>query len=599
MPPRQAQSKTNRKGKKGDEGIEEDVPMADRTAKDAGTGAQGGSQHAGTQAGARRTMGIDKYMDEYYDLEEKAREFLIGYARTDLIERNLAFGFYNDRRLNDDESKSLMDSFVCNGLRRFEYDNAINLIIDRDSIETPLTTQMLSRTEMGRVGEGLPELKLKGDDVKTEIHEDKRPIRTVFGPSIRAAGGRHRQHVLSRWVEAKKDALKTRESLRKDLQVLADKGEIAQEDARLQEARGDVDTIRAEIKTGGMWIVAIYDMGKMTDSIGLHLSTNQRLYSYAETAEEGVIQLFKLMQSQDKQWTDVTIESGLRSQKAGYKIRMLLQQEYVWRLLEKIAGTSNTHYTHSDIFKITRLTSDLISEYGGMLATLVVSLEDRLRLCFNTCASWDGEKVRKTMALLEDPTITDQEKEDADKYLNVQLRNLRSETPMASVISDELRGAIDKVYRKTLDKENVWRHFGTQSEVWMNAYRDYVMDVIETMETTYKSTKGRLTDADKDVTTAWETCASKARLVLNIEYTALTPHGLPFMSVGVWHALARQLKRVPSAMVEISSWFSPLVYNQRVIGGRWKIGSASADMIRAITSHPDLRRNHSLLSMNT
>ncbi|KAG9319010.1 hypothetical protein JVU11DRAFT_1130 [Chiua virens] len=119
------------------------------------------------------------------------------------------------------------------------------------------------------------------------------------------------------------------------------------------------------------------------------------------------------------------------------------------------------------------------------------------------------------------------------------------------------------------------------------------------METTYKSTKGRLTDADKDVTMAWEMCASKARLVLNIEYTALTPHGLPFMSVGVWHALARQLKWVPSAMVEISSWFSPLVYNQRVISGRWKIGSASANMIHAITSHPDLRCNHSLLSMNT
>lgn len=142
---------------------------------------------------------------------------------------------------------------------------------------------------------------------------------------------------------------------------------------------------------------------KVDAEIGLHLSTNQRLYSYAETAEEGVIQLFKMMQSQNKKWTDVQIESGLRSQKAGYKIRMLLQQDYVWQLLNTIVGQSNDHYTHSDIFKITQLTGDLISEQGGvslvfchelretmipvsrqMLATLVVSLEECLRVASTT-----------------------------------------------------------------------------------------------------------------------------------------------------------------------------------------------------------------------
>ncbi|KAG6369375.1 hypothetical protein JVT61DRAFT_14982 [Boletus reticuloceps] len=38
----------------------------------------------------------------------------------------------------------------------------------------------------------------------------------------------------------------------------------------------------------------------------------------------------------------------------------------------------------------------------------------------------------------------------------------------------------------------------------------------------------------------------------------------------------------------MSSWFSPFIYNHKIVGGRWKIGSATAEMMRALSAHPDL-----------
>lgn len=79
------------------------------------------------------------------------------------------FGKYNSRALNEGESKSLVDSFICNGLRRFECGHAINLIIDKDQLEEELSTEMMTLADIGRKGEGLPGLKLKDDDKVVKI----------------------------------------------------------------------------------------------------------------------------------------------------------------------------------------------------------------------------------------------------------------------------------------------------------------------------------------------------------------------------------------------------------------------------------------------
>lgn len=116
-------------------------------------------------------------------------------------------------------------------------------------------------------------------------------------------------------------------------------------------------------------ILTVTDL--VDETVGLHLSTNQRLYSYAESAEEGIIQTFKMMRSQKKTWRDCVVVQGARTQSHGYKITTLLQQDYVWKLMETIVDIPSTHYVHSDIFKMSRLTSDLISEHGGVSRFIV------------------------------------------------------------------------------------------------------------------------------------------------------------------------------------------------------------------------------------
>lgn len=61
------------------------------------------------------------------------------------------------------------------------------------------------------------------------------------------------------------------------------------------------------------------------DIVGYHLSMNQCLYMYVESAEEEIIQTYLMMVSCGKTWLDCEVVMGLRTQLQGYKITMLLQ----------------------------------------------------------------------------------------------------------------------------------------------------------------------------------------------------------------------------------------------------------------------------------
>lgn len=89
-----------------------------------------------------------------------------------------------------------------------------------------------------------------------------------------------------------------------------------------------------------------------------------RTYTYAETAEEGVVQMFKEMRVAGKRWHDFKQEA--RANTPANKIGQLLSQDYVFRLLETIVDNSFQHYTHSDVFKISTLMKDLMSPAGGV-----------------------------------------------------------------------------------------------------------------------------------------------------------------------------------------------------------------------------------------
>ncbi|KAF8423002.1 hypothetical protein L210DRAFT_3509846 [Boletus edulis BED1] len=45
------------------------------------------------------------------------------------------------------------------------------------------------------------------------------------------------------------------------------------------------------------------------------------------------------------------------------------------------------------------------------------------------------------------------------------------------------------------------------------------------------------------------------------------------LHVKAWHSLSQQIKCVPKTLTEISSWFSPMLYNQKIVGRKWKMSA--------------------------
>ncbi|KAF8125067.1 hypothetical protein EV363DRAFT_1105774, partial [Boletus edulis] len=532
--------------------------------------------------------GIDKYIDQFHDLEEKARGALIGYAQTDIIKRNLVFGKYNRRDLNAQEKRSLLDSFNQNGLDRFGINHVVPLIVDKALVDETTIVTLTAFQETKRDGSHLPFLRLKGD----EVVKNGSP---TFGPHILAAGGRHRRHALMDWLKQRESmaaaATKTVNDLTKKASKDGDEEDAVSEE-QIEAAEVQLEYAKRLLNMGGLWIVSIYDKDLIEshgNSVGYHLSTNQRLYSYAETAEEGIIQTYLMMVSHKKTWMNCEVAQGLRPQSHGYKITSLLQQDYVWKLMDTLVDMNETHYVNSDIFKMTRLTNDLLSEHGGLLAAVVIFLENRLRLCFNT-AEWDEAKVKKSQQTLANSTSSQEAKKVCDDYLVICMENLEFATPAKGAINDALRKQIDSVYKMTLGHSENWKYFGTYSTAWKTEYSKYVKGVVAAMQTmsTNMLKEENATEMSDDMKRVWKDCASKAKLVLECKNYPKQPPVMPFMSVSVWQSLSQQFKRVPNALVEVSSWFSPLVYNHKIVGGRWKIGSATAEMMRALSAHPDL-----------
>ncbi|KAF8120880.1 hypothetical protein EV363DRAFT_1187669 [Boletus edulis] len=530
------------------------------------------------------TRAEDQVAEKREELEERARAAFIGYARTDLFKRNISFGKYNPRQLNGSQRRKLYESFKSGGLQRFSVNNAIPLIIPAGDVVAESVCTLDSKTVAKRDGSHLPKLKLKNES----------QVGDITGPEIVAAGGRHRRFALDDWFHDRKRGLVTVERELTDLQAQLKKDAESVSADDLKMALDRVIQATAVVAMGGSWVVEVYNEDLVDDELGIHLSSNQRLYVYAETAEEGVIQDFKMLISVKQDWKNIPVVTGLRATSNRYRINALLTQDFVWRLFLSLLGITSTHYIHSDIFKISSLTTNLISPHGGILAAATIFLEDRLRMCFNAI-EWDGAKVRQMMDIIdEDPgNGEDEEVTAAMTYLYRCIKRLASATPLMDSLKDEMRDAIDSLYKKHLGCDNKWRYFGTDDTDWKTSYIQYTNEVLQELTgiVTENLVCEEYRDAPDDVKKAWKDCVSKATLVLMIKGAPDHAEFMPFMSVSVWKDMNEQLGRVPKALTEYSSWFSPLLYCQKIVGRKWKVTSATADMLRGISGHPDIADN--------
>lgn len=104
-------------------------------------------------------------------------------------------------------------------------------------------------------------------------------------------------------------------------------------------------------------------------AVAFHLATNERKHTYNESAEEGLVQAFSIHSAKEKDWRTINdLSDSLKgAQKGGVEHRQitLLKQDFFWRLCSEIIPDTN-HYIHSPIFKLSKLTNDILSVHGGV-----------------------------------------------------------------------------------------------------------------------------------------------------------------------------------------------------------------------------------------
>ena len=154
----------------------------------------------------------------------------------------LRFGQWNDRLLVERYAKGLQNSFQTQGVRSFEMENMMPLVIRKDHIDPKcLNFKGLNPSEA-------PFLLLNSEGLKA--------------PSIKVAGGRHRFRAVELETERLSTEIKHLESKIKD-----DDTAFGEEKDLNGAYRATIETLMKEKERVCTWGVVIYDEGKGSTSI--------------------------------------------------------------------------------------------------------------------------------------------------------------------------------------------------------------------------------------------------------------------------------------------------------------------------------------------
>ncbi|KAH0834046.1 hypothetical protein J3R83DRAFT_11311 [Lanmaoa asiatica] len=322
------------------------------------------------------------------------------------------------------------------------------------------------------------------------------------------------------------------------------------------------EIIEEQVHLKGQWLAAIYneDLALLNNAIiTIHLATNKRKHVYMENVKECIIQLWMMHNAKQQDWKSIDMVPGLCATSNSYKQLTLLGLDYFWYLCATIIPQTN-HYIHSSIFKIGSLSKDILSPY------------DVLRNAKTT--------------LIQDP-----DNSSACTLITQMMTMLQKQKPLFNCVLETLPNKIDEAFRQYLLCDSIIKHMENKSNVvWMTAYSKYRDAIVIAFEQTVSELKrdGVVDSASPDVRTAYNICTEKVLFVLNFQHSPDLPSSLSLMSASVWDTLANHFKHVEHSLIEISLWYSPLVYHQKLFSKQWNIGSATAEMLHALSAHPDL-----------
>lgn len=229
--------------------------MAPRTKKAAAT-----SSSAMAEGGVE----IAPNIAQFFEAEERAQRALIGYARTDILDRQITFGHWNRRPENPLEVKKLLDSFLRNGVYRYIVAHAVPLIVQRDRLTEGGWISAYDDNLDLKDPSSIPTLRLVNDPKPVT----NLPINLSDAPSISAAGGRHRTSALKQYHNIR-CSMKVQYKKKVSEWKAAIQGEPENEEYTrcLDRDSRILKMVSNDVDLKGDWLVAIYDEGEWFQKI--------------------------------------------------------------------------------------------------------------------------------------------------------------------------------------------------------------------------------------------------------------------------------------------------------------------------------------------
>ena len=197
------------------------------------------------EEGVEEAISFDEVTAE--EQEKVTRSALFSINIIDLREPPLPLkhGDWNARPIDSKAMKRLKDSFHAQGMRAFDLDNALPLILPREHLHPEAVNNSVGDPEQA------PMLRLTDDGMKASV--------------LHFAGGHHRYKlVLQQWDAKKKTVAGLESKLEKKNKTLEGKLDKGKK-ANLDDLKQDIDELEAQIlgfKRMTLWAVKVYDASK-------------------------------------------------------------------------------------------------------------------------------------------------------------------------------------------------------------------------------------------------------------------------------------------------------------------------------------------------
>lgn len=165
----------------------------------------------------------------------------MGYARFDLIENynSLSFGHWNSRPVMQNQLQSLYQSFLINGVDRFNPIHALPLVLPKEWI----VDGTVEKNHEKRAN--LPILRIS----------DKAPKDW----KIKVAGGRHRTEAIQKWVLKMQRDVNTLEVEQKRMAKQAMEDVAAETNDINNSVEQRLQRLKGVLEYHGQWIVTVFD----------------------------------------------------------------------------------------------------------------------------------------------------------------------------------------------------------------------------------------------------------------------------------------------------------------------------------------------------